>query len=362
VAMGPKSWRSKRAAQMVAGQLRSSPVVVDGGAEEESAMDETPLDDPRAKPDEPYRKGSTKKAMEQLSSTVQSWFWTTAPQAAPGGEDGGDLDGNMELQMVLKETPTRELVQERHNALTPGGSHSACKEEKLLAVRGTLCIWLHQHGREVRGEALPSEPALSLVGAARQAASLLSLGEKSVQQWTAEYLQTEDLLDKKRVQHEGVALIESGRGLSPEHVLEALEYIEVQKALGFSANFQSIRAHLASEVRFCQWTPLEVLPPCLITHRALASALKKCGVHYGDVVKFTMDTRPSKAAPRSWSVAFGGTGSGWWTQIKVGGWRLQGQQSFFPRTSRTSTPTTVPPSVWPAPRTAASLQTSSTDA
>mmetsp|Transcript_30773 Transcript_30773/g.69842 ORF Transcript_30773/g.69842 Transcript_30773/m.69842 type:complete len:228 (+) Transcript_30773:181-864(+) len=224
--MGPKSWRSKRAAQMVAGQLRSSPVVVDGGAEEESAMDETPLDDPRAKPDEPYRKGSTKKAMEQLSSTVQSWFWTTAPQAAPGGEDGGDLDGKMELQMVLKETPTREvtplnsarraadfseptglvslgnlpydreLVQERHNALTPGGSHSACKEEKLLAVRGTLCIWLHQHGREVRGEALPSEPALSLVGAARQAASLLSLGEKSVQQWTAEYLQTEDLLDK----------------------------------------------------------------------------------------------------------------------------------------------------------------------
>jgi hypothetical protein len=134
---------------------------------------------------------------------------------------GGGADG-LEPQLVLKETPTRDvtpdsssrrhptftqktglqplgrcpydadLVKALHSSLVPGGSYSATKEERLQAIRAACKIWLLDYGRELRGE---TGENLSLTQAASQAALLLDLGDKSVRSWFAEALQTGGLED-----------------------------------------------------------------------------------------------------------------------------------------------------------------------
>jgi hypothetical protein len=116
--MGPKNSQQKKAAKMGSAKPeRRSPVVVDGGVEEEeSAMDETACDDARAKPDEPYRKVGTKAIMEQLTSTIKSWWWQSDETRA-GDEE--DLDGPAELPMVLKESSTRDVTPENSARSSP---------------------------------------------------------------------------------------------------------------------------------------------------------------------------------------------------------------------------------------------------
>lgn len=85
------------------------------------------------------------------------------------------------------------------------------------------------------------------------------------------------------MQRDGIVSIETGYGLSPEHVLECLELIEVRRGLGMSTDYQTMRGHLASDVRHNQWTPLSVLPACIVSHAALSLAMSKVGVNYGQV-------------------------------------------------------------------------------